>query len=258
MAQIRVMHYLNQFFAGMGGEEKADMPVGSREGPLGPGKRLQGLLGDSAKIVVTAYCGDNYFAEHTGKALASILQIAREQNVEMVVAGPAFGAGRYGFACVEVCHSLSTSLDSYGVIGMHIENPGVEVYRQYKDRRVFILPTAEEIRGMEDALEPLAARTASFCCTLTAGRYSNPFPEANARPRQASRPRPGRDPRRACVVVGRRRRYSLASRTTRRKLDPSPVGSLHQPTLRSTVNEYCFSWLALSTARRVVRPEHDS
>jgi len=156
MAQARVMHYLNQFFAGMGAEDKAEMPPGFRDEVLGPGKRLQDLLGSSASIVVTAYCGDNYFAENTDQALKSILQIARDHEVEIVVAGPAFTAGRYGFGCSEVCHFLSTSAGLHCVTGMFVENPGVETYRQYKDRRVFLLPTSEDIIGMEDALSRMA------------------------------------------------------------------------------------------------------
>ena len=101
-AKIRVMHYINQFFAGMGGEDKADVPLGSLEGSAGPGKRLQQLLGDAAEIVVTIYCGDDYFNKHHDKVLPSILKIAQDHKVEAVVAGPAFNAGRYGFACVEV------------------------------------------------------------------------------------------------------------------------------------------------------------
>ena len=33
----RVVHYLNQFFGGMGGEERADTPVTVKEGAVGPG-----------------------------------------------------------------------------------------------------------------------------------------------------------------------------------------------------------------------------
>jgi len=159
------MHYINQFFAGIGSEDKADLPVAFREEALGPGKGLQLQLGESAKIVVTVYCGDNYFPEHHDEALASILQIARDQNVQMLIAGPAFRAGRYGFACVEVCHSLSTSLGLDCVTGMNIENPGVDVYKQYHDRRVFLIPTATEITGMPDAL----SRMAKFASKLATG-----------------------------------------------------------------------------------------
>ncbi|GIS89929.1 hypothetical protein CM1200mP19_2600 [bacterium] len=35
---MKVVHYLNQFFAGIGGEEAADHPPEYREGPLGAGR----------------------------------------------------------------------------------------------------------------------------------------------------------------------------------------------------------------------------
>ena len=37
---IRVVHYINQFFAGVGGEEKADYQPETREGAVGPGLAL--------------------------------------------------------------------------------------------------------------------------------------------------------------------------------------------------------------------------
>jgi glycine reductase len=172
MSQVRVMHFLNQFFAGIGGEEKADTPVGSREGAVGPGKRLQDLMGGSAEIVVTAYCGDNYFSEHHDETLQKILQIAQDQNVKLVVAGPAFAAGRYGHACAEVCHFLSTSAGLDGVTAMSTQNPGVDGYRQYKDRKVFLFPTAEELVGMEDALSKMAQCVSKLATGVTIGPAS--------------------------------------------------------------------------------------
>jgi len=179
MAQARVMHYLNQFFAGMGAEEKADVPLGFREEALGPGKRLQSLLGNAAKIGVTAYCGDNYFAENTDKVLQAILKVAKDHKVEIVVAGPAFAAGRYGFACNEVCHFLSTSAGLRCVEGMYTENPGVDGYRQYKDKRVFLLPTSDAITGMEDAL----LRMAQFVSKLASGSVIGSAAEEGYLPR---------------------------------------------------------------------------
>ncbi len=169
MPKLRVMHFMNQFFGGIGGEDKADASVDFREGPLGPGKRLQTLFGDSAEIVVTAYCGDNYFSEHHDESLEKILQIAREQDVKLLVAGPAFSSGRYGLACVEVCHSVSTSLGLYCITGMHIENPGVACYRQYKDRRIFLFPTAETVTGMENALSRISRFVSKLATGLAIG-----------------------------------------------------------------------------------------
>lgn len=156
MGTFRVMHFLNQFFAGLGGEDRADMRVGFSEGPLGPSRRLQALLGDSVKIAVTAYCGDNYFAKNRDEALEKISQISKKHNIKMVIAGPAFASGRYGFSCVEVCHFLSRSLGLSCVTGMYIENPGLVGYQQYKDVGVIAFPTAKGVSGMEEALSTMA------------------------------------------------------------------------------------------------------
>ena len=170
VAKVRVMHYINQFFAGMGGEDKADVPLGSLQGAAGPGKRLQQLLGDAAEIVVTTYCGDDYFNEHHDEVLPSILKTAQDHNIKVVVAGPAFNAGRYGFACIEVGHFMSTSSNLDCVTGMSIDNPGLAGYKQYKDKKVFCLPTAEGVTGMEDAL----SRMAKFALKLADGSALGP------------------------------------------------------------------------------------
>ena len=45
MTNLKVVHYLNQFFAGVGGEEKANVGPGAREGAVGPGMALNQALG---------------------------------------------------------------------------------------------------------------------------------------------------------------------------------------------------------------------
>lgn len=95
----RVVHYINQFFAGIGGEEKADHKPEIREGVVGPGMALNNALGDEAEIVATAICGDTYFATDMEKAAAEVLEMIRKYNPDAVILGPAFNAGRYGSAC---------------------------------------------------------------------------------------------------------------------------------------------------------------
>ena len=61
---IKIVHVVNQFFAGLGGEEKAGLPMGVIEGSAGAARALETALGGAAKIVCTIYVGDNYFHEH--------------------------------------------------------------------------------------------------------------------------------------------------------------------------------------------------
>ena len=66
MKRARVVHFINQFFAGVGGEDKAGIPPSVREGAAGPGRLLQQHLADMGEIVATIFCGDNFAAENEG------------------------------------------------------------------------------------------------------------------------------------------------------------------------------------------------
>ena len=68
---MRIVHYLNQFFAGVGGEEKAGIPLETREGAVGPGKLFEQLIGSDAKVVLTLACGDNDAVENQDTTVAA-------------------------------------------------------------------------------------------------------------------------------------------------------------------------------------------
>ncbi len=148
----RVVHYLNQFFGGIGGEEKADALPSRQTGPVGPGRLLQEHLGSSATVVATVICGDSYFNEHTESALEEVLKLIGEMRPDIVVAGPAFSAGRYGVACGAVCAGVKERLLLPAVTSMHPENPGVEIYRE----KVPIIPCGEQVLHMRVAVPSLA------------------------------------------------------------------------------------------------------
>ena len=57
MSKIKVVHYINQFFAQIGGEEKADYPAELRVGEIvGPGQALTQQFGEEAEIIATIVC----------------------------------------------------------------------------------------------------------------------------------------------------------------------------------------------------------
>ena len=73
MSKIKVVHYINQFFAQIGGEEKADYPAEIRVGEVvGPGLALTQNFKDEAEIIATVICGDSYFNENLEKAKADL------------------------------------------------------------------------------------------------------------------------------------------------------------------------------------------
>lgn len=150
---IRVVHYINQFFGQIGGEEMAHIPPEKREGIVGPGMALKAQFKGEAEIVGTIICGDSYFAEHQEDAEKEILEMVKSFNPDLFIAGPAFNAGRYGTACGTVSKLVQDELNIPVVTGMYIENPGADMFK----KEVYIISTKNNAAGLRDAAPKMAA-----------------------------------------------------------------------------------------------------
>jgi len=126
--------YINQFFAGIGGEEKADHAPEIREGLVGPGLALKTNL-KNAEITHTIICGDNFMGSNTEEAIETINGFLEGIDFDIFFAGPAFQAGRYGVACGTICKHVENTFGVKTITSMHEENPGVEMFK--KDTYIF-------------------------------------------------------------------------------------------------------------------------
>jgi glycine reductase complex component B subunit gamma len=149
---MRIAHYLNQFFAGIGGEDRSDTPPVMRDGAVGAGLALQRALGAGAEVIGTVICGDGRFADDPDASVDQIVGFLAKLEPDVVIAGPAFNAGRYGLACARVCLEVEGRLHRPAVTAMHPENAAVAVHR--KD--VLIVPTTPTALGMPDAMRDVA------------------------------------------------------------------------------------------------------
>ncbi len=147
----RVVHYINQFFAQIGGEEMAHVAPELREGFVGPGMALNQAWKGEAEIVKTIVCGDSYFAEHEKDAKAQILEWVKAEKPDLFIAGPAFNAGRYGYACANICAAVKEELGIPVLTGMYEENPGADL-----KNKVMIVATANSAAGMRKAAPVMA------------------------------------------------------------------------------------------------------
>jgi glycine reductase len=152
MSKLKAVHYLNQFFGGIGGEDKAGMPPTARDGAVGPGILFQQILGEEAEIVGTVMCGDNTFAENMDRTKDAVLSLIKKYEPDLVLAGPAFNAGRYGIACAAVCKAVTLEMGIPAVTAMFPENPAVEMYKKW----VYIIPADRTTLGMKDAAQKMA------------------------------------------------------------------------------------------------------
>lgn len=153
MQTLRVVCYVNQFFGQLGGEEKAGVGPDVVAGALGAARAVQQALGDAGAVVATVRCGDNDVAERPDAAIRELVALVAEQRADLVVAGPAFQAGRYGVACGALCAAVQTELKIPAITGMHGENPGVELYRG----RVYIVQTGADTARMLEEVRRVVA-----------------------------------------------------------------------------------------------------
>lgn len=152
-----VIHFLNQFFAGLGGEEKADLVPCLFDGARGPGNLLQDLYPDLS-IAATIVVGDNYITTHAEEAASVIIQLLRDKfgaaadrQPQLLVAGPAFNAGRYGLGCGTVCRAVRQEFGIPVIAGMFAENPAVAQFK----KELIIIGTGRDVMSMQEALSAM-------------------------------------------------------------------------------------------------------
>ncbi|MEN6411309.1 MAG: glycine/betaine/sarcosine/D-proline family reductase selenoprotein B [Veillonellales bacterium] len=152
MAKKKVVHYINQFYAGMGGEDTASVGLSTKTGPVGPGVGLAHDLGEGYEIVETIICGDNTIAEKTAEIIPQIVQIVKKAKADLFVAGPGFNAGRYGLGCGATTAAITEQLKIPAVTALFAENPGTDLYKN----RCYILQSDNNARNMRKVLGEVA------------------------------------------------------------------------------------------------------
>lgn len=140
----KIIHYLNQFYGQIGGEARADQETLFRFQPLGPGTAIKHALADERVEYATIVCGDNYFHEQEAAALASIERFVDDFRPDILFAGPAFDAGRYGLACAKICSFVRERWRIPTFTAMCGENPGTREV----GRHVLVIETGPSVASM--------------------------------------------------------------------------------------------------------------
>jgi glycine reductase len=147
----RAIFYLNQFFGGIGGEDMADHAPEFRTELVGPAQGIASAAGDDIEAVGTIICGDNFFGQREDEAVEFIKNVLTQQSPDIFIAGPAFNAGRYGFACAGACKAAD-ELGITCVSGMYAENPGLEHCQSF----AWVAETANAAAQMRKAIPAMA------------------------------------------------------------------------------------------------------
>jgi glycine reductase len=148
---MRIVHYLNQFFGGLGGEEAANATPQVQDGAIGPGRLLVQVLGEGSHTVRTLIVGDNYAAENLDALTEFVLQAIRSFQGDLFVAGPCFEAGRYGVAAGALCSAVQAEFGIPVITAMAVENPGVDLYRE----ALYIVDSGDSVSAMPEVINKM-------------------------------------------------------------------------------------------------------
>lgn len=166
MSKKKVLYYLNQFFGQIGGEDQAHIPPQIKEEAVGPGTAIVGQIADAAELVATFICGDNYFNENRDAVVKELEAAYEKYQPDLVIAGPAFNAGRYGVACAGVAKFFNEKGVPV-VSGMYEENPGLEEARA----AAYVVSTGDSAGTMRKAIPPMV----KLCQKLLKGETPKPL-----------------------------------------------------------------------------------
>ncbi len=150
---MKAIHYINQFFGQIGGEEKADQTPIFHDGLIGCSIMLNAMVKPEIEVTNTIVCGDNYITNHTAEALKEIFAFLDTKEFDIFFAGPAFMAGRYGVGCGIVCKAVAEKYGVPVITSMNEENPGVEEYKAV----AYIFKGGRKATFMKQDITPMAA-----------------------------------------------------------------------------------------------------
>ena len=149
---VKILHYLNQFFGSIGGEDKAGQEVKLISGAVGAGCLIHDALKHHDLEYATVICGDNYFHEQESKALDAIHDIVEKYQPDILLSGPAFNAGRYGLACAKICSWARDNRRIPAITAMHEDNPGTREI----GRHVFAIQSGASAAAMPECVKRYA------------------------------------------------------------------------------------------------------
>ena len=149
MAQpLRVVHFINAFYGGMGGEEAAHTPVQIQDGVAGPGRLLAQRLGDQAEVVATIICGDGYFSEHEDDVADWVMARLQTLRADVFIAGPAFRSGRYGLSCGRLClEAERAGIPAVDIIDLEYPDASMRYWHTAEDTLDKVSPHGLQVVG---------------------------------------------------------------------------------------------------------------
>lgn len=163
---FRVVHYINQFYADIGGKELSYIVPELRDGCVGLGAEFNQIWKNEAKIVNTIVCGDAWFIENQIETEECVIEWLKEIRPDCFIVGPALKAGDYNYICNNIALAVQKRLGIPVLIGANTINLTLKLQSKVDVAEVegFSGDTREIVTIMaEKALELMYENSEQYC-----------------------------------------------------------------------------------------------
>lgn len=149
---MKVIVILDQIQAGLGGKERADLPLGGKKLALGSAETLAKLLAtNNDKIIGTFYCGTDYYQEHRELVQEKFAKMAKKMGADVVLVGPTYDYAEFTqMACEFAAHIQATT--SLPVLVASAIEKNQETIEQYQNDLTLVKMPKKGGTGLSAAL----------------------------------------------------------------------------------------------------------
>lgn len=129
---LNVLMIFDQIQAGMGGKERADIPLGGKKGPIGSVPMIDPYLNKvGGKVIACLYCGDRYFKENEEMVANKMTVMVKKLSPDIVICGPAYNYKGYAYMCAAIAKRINEKTDIPVISAMSKENK--DTISKFKD-----------------------------------------------------------------------------------------------------------------------------
>lgn len=149
---MKVLFIFDQIQAGMGGKEKANLPLGGKNTGIGSTAMMESQLKTiDANIIATLYCGDKFFEDNKEIVKEKMVAMVKKMNPDIVICGPAYDYKGYANMCAILTSEIVEKTDIKALCAMSEQNESI-IEKYKKDITIVKMPKKGGI-GLTEALK---------------------------------------------------------------------------------------------------------
>lgn len=149
---MKAIVILDQIQAGLGGKERADLPLGGKKLALGSAETLAKLLAqEDDEIIGTFYCGTQYYQEHQKLVQEKFAKMAQKMAADVVLVGPTYDYAEFTQMACELAAHIQSSVQLPVLVASALEKNQATIDR-YQDELTIVKMPKKGGTGLSDAL----------------------------------------------------------------------------------------------------------